>query len=141
MIFAGVDTWAIFIAAVAGNVVGAVWYWALAKPWMAANNLGEESFRREEASMPALVPYAVAFAAQLIMAMTLAGIIGHLGIVTLKNGIISGAMCWLGFVISTMVVNHTFAERSRMLLLIDGGYWLLVLVAMGGIIGGLGVHR
>ena len=38
-----------------------------------------------------------------------------------------------------MLVNNSFAMRSRMLLLIDGGYWLVVLALMGAIIGAIGV--
>ena len=73
------------------------------------------------------------------MAWVLAGLIGHLGSVTMRSGVISGAFCWLGFVITTMLVNYSFAMRNRMLLLIDGGYWLVVLALMGAIIGALGV--
>ncbi len=141
MSFAGVDYWAIFIAAVIGNIAGAIWYWAFAKPWMAANGLTEETVKGSDGRLGSIAPYAIAFVAQLVMAATLAGVIGHLGKghVTLRNGIVSGAMVWLGFVATTMIVNHAFARRKRAALLIDGGYWLLVLVLMGGIIGGLGV--
>ncbi len=38
-----------------------------------------------------------------------------------------------------MLVNYSFARRSRMLLLIDGGHWLVVLALMGAIIGAMGV--
>ena len=34
--------------------------------------------------------------------------------------------------------NNIFAGRDARLLLIDGGHWLLVLVLMGAIIGGMG---
>jgi len=66
---------------------------------------------------------------------------GHLGAgqVTLLNGIISGAFCWLGFVITTLVPNVTFAMRDKQLIWIDGGHWLIVLVLMGAIIGLMGV--
>ena len=59
--------------------------------------------------------------------------------VTLRNGVISGLFCWVGFVFTTMLVNNRFAMRSPKLLLIDGGYWLVVLVLIGAIIGALGV--
>ena len=75
------------------------------------------------------------------MAWVLAGLMAHLGPgqVTLLNGIVSGAFVWLGFVITTLVVNNSFAMRSVRLLWIDGGYWLLALVLMGAIIGAMGV--
>lgn len=142
MSFAGIDYWAIFIAAVAGNFAGAIWYWIFAQPWMLANNLTKEMIRGADGKAQSIVPYAIAFVAQLILAATLAGVIGHLGkgYVTLRNGLVSGALCWFGFILTTMVVNHTFAMRKHATLLIDAGYWLVVLVLMGGIIGGLGVR-
>ena len=39
MNFGGVDTWAIVLAAVVGYIVGAAWYMALSKPWLAAKRL------------------------------------------------------------------------------------------------------
>ena len=86
------------------------------------------------------LPFVYAFVGAAIMAYALAGVLGHLGPgqVTLRNGIISGAFIWLGFVFTTMLVNNSFGQRSAKLLLIDGGYWLLVLVLMGAIIGGMG---
>jgi hypothetical protein len=53
--------------------------------------------------------------------------------------VISGAFCWLGFVIPTLLVNNSFARRDWRLLFIDGGHWLLVLLLMGAIIGTMGV--
>ena len=52
---------------------------------------------------------------------------------------ISGLFCWFGFVITSMVVNNSFAMRKPMLLAIDGGYWLVVLTLMGATIGAMGV--
>jgi hypothetical protein len=137
MAFAGINYIAVLVAAVAGWMVGAVWYMALATPWMAATGVTREQIEATGASLP----FVLAFAADVIMAWVLAGIIGHLGPgqVTVRNGVISGAFLWLGFVITTMAVNNSFAMRSRMLLLIDGTYWLLVLIVMGAIIGAIGV--
>jgi hypothetical protein len=42
-------------------------------------------------------------------------------------------------VFTTMLVNNRFAMRSPKLLLTEGGYWLVVLVLSGAIIGALGV--
>jgi len=87
----------------------------------------------------AWLPFVLAFVGSLIMAWVLAGLLGHLGPVTLRSGVISGLFCWLGFVFTTMLVNYSFGMRSRMLLLIDASYWLVVLALMGAIIGGIGV--
>jgi Protein of unknown function (DUF1761) len=137
--FAGINYLAILIAAAAGWAAGAAWYMALAKPWMAAVGLTKEKIEAARTQPGASLPFVFAFAANVIMAWVLAGLIGHLGSVTIRSGVISGAFCWLGFVITTMLVNYSFAMRNRMLLVIDGGYWLVVLVLMGAIIGAMGV--
>ena len=141
MTFAGISYLAVLIAAVAGWLAGAAWYMSLSKPWIAASGLTPELMTENKNKPGAMLPFIYAFVAQLVMAWVLAGIIGHLGTgqVTIKNGIISGALCWLGFVITTMLVNNSFALRNPRLLAIDGGHWLVVLLLMGAIIGGWGV--
>jgi hypothetical protein len=140
MRFAGVDYWAVFIAAIAGYVVGALWYWGLGKPWMAALGLTQDMIRGKD-NKPSPLPFVLAFVADAAMAWVLAGLIGHLGIgqVTLKNGVISAAFVWFGFVITTLAVNNSFAMRKPILIAIDGGHWLAVLLVMGAIIGAMGV--
>jgi hypothetical protein len=127
---------AIVIAAVAAWLAGAGWYMALGKTWTAA--LGTEKMTPAGQRPAAFLPYVYAFIAELLMAWILAGLLGHIGALTVRGGIISAAFCWLGFVMTTMAVNNIFAGRDARLLLIDGGHWLLVLVLMGAIIGGMG---
>jgi len=139
MAFAGINYLAVLIAAAAGWAAGAVWYMALAEPWMAAVGTTREEIEASKMRPGASLPFVYAFAANVIMAWVLAGLIGHLGQVTIRAGVISGLFCWVGFVFTTMLVNNSFAMRSRALLLIDGGYWLIVLALMGAIIGAIGV--
>jgi hypothetical protein len=144
MAFAGMNYLAIVIAAVAGWLVGALWYGVLAKPWIAALGLTMEEFKARQAALKSsakALPFVLAFAADLIMAWMLAGVLGHLGPgqVTLRNGVISGAFLWFGFVLATMAVNNAFAGRKYMLTAIDAGHWLAVLVVMGAIVGAMGL--
>ena len=137
MQFAGVDYWAVVIAGIVGYAAGALWYWGWSKPWMEAQGFTPESIKANQSP----VPYLLAFAANLLMAWMLAGIIGHLGIgeVTLRNGVISAAAVWLGFVATTQAVNYRFGQRPLKLLLIDSGHWLIVLLLQGAVIGFMGV--
>jgi hypothetical protein len=139
MTFAGINYLAVLLAAAAAWVLGAGWYMALATPWMVAAGISQEKIAASKTQRRAALRFVFAFAACVIMAWVLAGIVGHLGQVTLRSGVISGLFCWLGFVITTMLVNNSFAMRSRKLLLIDGGYWLVALALMGAIIGTIGV--
>jgi hypothetical protein len=143
MVFAGINYLAVLVAAVAGWLVGAAWYNLLANQWVAAQGKTMEAFRQEQAAKigdpKASLPFVFAFVACLVMAWVLAGMIGHLGRVTIRTGVISGAFAWLGFVATTMAVNYAFGGRTWRLFAIDAGYWLAVLALMGAIIGAFGV--
>lgn len=139
MTFAGMNYLAIVIAAGAAWLAGAGWYMALAKPWMAALGTTPEKIEELRRRPGAFLPFVYAFVAELVMAWILAGLLGHIGALTVRGGIISAAFCWAGFVITTMVVNNGFAHRDARLLLIDGGHWLMVLLLMGAIIGAMGI--
>ncbi len=139
MTFAGVNYWAVLVAAVAAWIAGAAWYMSLGKYWLAA--LGMTAGQMEECKKRpyAWLPFVLVFLGHLVMAWTLAGILGHFGAVTVKDGVITGALCWFGFVLTAMLANNAFAMRSYRLTAIDGGHYLLVLVIMGAIIGTMGV--
>ena len=139
MAFAGINYLAIMIAAVASWLAGAAWYTVLAKPWTAAIGMTPEQMQECRKGPGAFLPFVYAFLANAVIAWVLAGLLGHLGPVTLRSGLISGLFCWGGFVFPTMLVNNRFGMRSPKLLVIDGGYWLVVLVLSGAIIGALGV--
>jgi Protein of unknown function (DUF1761) len=125
MAFAGLSYVAIVAAAIAGWVIGTALRWPFA--------------RERPKKVQAL---ALAFTACLIMAWMLAGVLGHLGPgqVTLRNGLISAAFLWFGFVLTTTVVNNAFSGRTWGLTAIDVGHWLIVLLAMGAVIGAIGLR-
>ncbi|MCP3655294.1 MAG: DUF1761 domain-containing protein [Herbaspirillum sp.] len=85
------------------------------------------------------LPFIIALVALFVMALMLAGLMGHLGYVTIKGGVISGFFVWVGFVITTMGVNHAFGGAKPMLTLIGGGHWLAELLVMGAVISAFGV--
>ncbi len=128
MSFAGISYLAVIVAAVAGYVFGSVWYMVLADRWLVAAGFSEPP-------KPAPAPFAIAFLAQLVIAYFLAGLIAHLGEVTLLRGVITAFFVWLPFVMGTMVVNHRFQGSSWSLTMIDGGHWLGVFLLMGIVIG------
>jgi hypothetical protein len=134
MAFAGINYLAIILAAIAGFVVGAAYYGTLSKPWMKAARIDPAS-----ATMSASL-FVTTFLAELVMAWILAGLVGHLGPgqVTLWNGVISAGFVWLGFVATTLVVNHRYGGFGWDLTVIDAIHWLFVLVVMGAIIGWFG---
>ena len=143
MTFAGINYFAVIIAAIAGWLTGAVYYGVLAKPWVVAHGKTMEAFKAEQAAhkgtVHAWLPFALAFLAELVMAYVLAGLVGHLGAVTIRSAVISGLFVWAGFMVTTMLVNNAFAGSRYMLTVINSGHWLAVIVVMGVVIGWIGV--
>jgi len=143
MTFAGINYLAILIAAVVGWLSGAVWYSALGERWVKAQGKTVEEFHAHRAAIKgtpaAWLPFALAFVADLVMAWVLAGLVGHMGSVTIRSAVISALLAWAGFVLTTIVVNYSFGGRSYRLAAIDSGHWLIVLVLMGAMIGWMGV--
>ena len=139
MTFTGTNYLAIVIAAVVAWLAGAGWYMALGSTWTAALGMTPEQMAAAKRRPGAFLPFVYAFVAELVMAWVMAGLLGHIGALTLRGGVISAAFCWLGFVLTTMLVNNSFARRDWRLLLIDGGHWLLVLLLIGAIVGAMGI--
>lgn len=135
MVFGGINYIAVVIAALTGFGVGMVWYMALGNLWMAALGKSKDDLK------PRPWPFIASIISLLIMGFMLAGVIGHLGEgqVTVRNGLITGFTLWLGFVVTTVLVNHAFQGAKPQLTIIDGGHWLAVLLAMGAVIGVFGV--
>jgi len=132
---------AIVLAAVAAWLFGAGYYGTLGKTWVAALGTTMEAMKVQNAGKSATAkatPFVLSFIAELVMAFVLYGIVFHVGIWSIRAGIISGVVCWLGFVVTTIATNNAYPGRSYTLTAIDSGHWLGVLVIMGAILGGFG---
>ena len=142
MAFASVNYLSIVLAAVAAWIFGAAYYSALGKSWVEAQGRTMEAFKQEQAakagSLAGMLPFVVAFVAELIIAYVLYGILMHMGQFTMRAGVISGALCWFGFVLTTIAVNNAFSGRSLKLTAIDAGGWLGAFAIIGAIIGAMG---
>ena len=137
MTFSGINYLAVIIATLAGFGLGAVWYMVLGGAWMHALGKTKDACKPEGSAK--VMPFIIALVALFVMSLMLAGLMGHLGDVTIRGGVISGLFVWVGFVITTMGVNHAFSGAKPMLTLIDGGHWLAVLLVQGAVIGAFGV--
>ncbi len=87
------------------------------------------------------MPLIVTFAAELLIALFIAGLMAHFAqeFMTLRAGLLTGFAIWLGFVFPAIVVNHQFQAARPMLTLIDGLHWLGVFLVQGAVIGWFGV--
>jgi len=143
MAFAGINYLAIFAAAVAAWILGAVYYTTLSKPWLAAVGMTAADMKKQsEDKVRAIAPFILSFVAEIVMAWVLAGVLGHLGPgqVTVRNGVISALFLWFGFVLTTIATNNAYPGRKVMLTVIDAGHWLGVMLLIGAIVGGFGAR-
>jgi len=122
---------AVIVATVASMALGFAWYMILAKQWMAAVGKTREELRPNDPT-----PYIWSVVVQLVMAYFIAALTPALfGATNMVNGILCGANMWLGFVITSMILNHRYQGAKWSLTLIDGGYLLGVLIVQGIVIG------
>jgi hypothetical protein len=131
----------VIAAAVAAWIFGAVYYGLLGRAWAAAQGKTFDALKAENAGRPAAAkaaPFILSFAAEIVMAIAMSGILFHIGIAGIGAGLFSGLMIWLGFVLTTMAVNNAYTFRSVKLTAIDAGHWLGVLLIIGGLIGWIG---
>jgi MFS family permease len=140
MDFVGQSTIAILVAAFVGFVIGGIWYGILGDVWMKAASIDPADMVDENGKkkMP-VVPMVLAAIANLVLAITLSGLMGHM-VVDVRHGLITAGFIALGFILPTLLVNYSFQGRPLSLTLIDAGHWLLVLLVMGAIIGYIGVE-
>lgn len=122
----------VLAAAVAGFLIGGLWYGPLfGKAWQAESGLSDE--RIKNANMPLI--FGTTFLLNLFAAFILAHVLGTYGEPSLGLSVMIAGGIALGFVITAIGVNYLFARASLKLFLIDSGYWLLNYLAMGAILG------
>jgi len=120
---------AVFVAALAGFVVGGIWYGPImGKKWMGAVGLTEEQIKGGNMGMI----YGGAYAFSLLASWTLAHTFASYGQdFTLTVKVMTAFGIALGFIIPAIGTNYLFSQKSKSLFFIDAGYWLLFYIAMG----------
>ncbi|NIN78836.1 MAG: DUF1761 family protein, partial [Planctomycetales bacterium] len=108
------DSVSVVVAAIAGFAFGAVWYMALAKPWMAAAGveIGEDG-RPANGGNPA--PYIIGFVGSLLVAGMMRHLFAISGIDSAGAGLIAGLGLGLFIAAPWIVTNYAFAGRPKVL--------------------------
>ena len=137
MDFTTVNLLGVLVAAIAAFVVGSIYYPLMSKPWLKASRRDPSTIKMSYS------PFVISFIGELVMAFAFAALLGAItfgdpGEYTILNGLMWGAMLWLGFVMTTMTINHRYGGFGWDLTLIDGLHWLLVLLVMGAVLGWFG---
>ena len=108
-------------AAIAGYVLGALWYMVLGKPWMAAAGIEAGEDGRPKQGMGAMT-YLLAFIAMLLVAGMIRHVLAQAGIVSPAKAGLAGLGLGLFVASPWIMLNNAFGGRPFRLTLIDGGY-------------------
>ena len=116
---------AILAAGVAGWIWGAIWYGVLGKPYQRALGLNPDDCKGKK--MP-IAPMVAAFAAALVMSAVLYQLLGNLGVLGAWPSAVAGFTIGVGFLLTSVLVNNMFQQKSFALTVIDGSHWVLAVV-------------
>ncbi len=126
-----INYWAVIVTAAVPVVLGALWY----SPAMFARSWLEAVGRTRDEMSGAEMGYVLSALGALLTSYALARIERWAEVDDVVNGALVGLLVWLGFVATVLAVTTYFGGRPAKLWLINAGYQLVSLVAMGGILG------
>jgi Protein of unknown function (DUF1761) len=126
---------ALFVAALAGFMVGGLWYGPLfGKIWQLETGITEEKAK----SSNMLLLFGSVFALNLFAAFILGHVLATYGTPPTGTSMMIAGGIGFGFVATAIGVNYLFSQKSLRLFMIDAGYWIVIYTAMGGIFGVFG---
>ena len=124
---------AVLVAGIAAFAIGALWYTVLfGKQWVAAHGYTLE--QQEAMKGNAMRAYAVSLLCYIIMALALAILIYLTGIIRPVGGLKLGLLAWAGFAAPVGLTANVYSNKPFSTFLIDAGYQLVILMAMGWIL-------
>ncbi len=130
---------AIAAAAVAGMVIGFLWYGALFNAqWMAGNGItmdGERMLKNGVEVPMSSMPMIVNFLAMAVYAVVMNWLLGKMNISNWASGATVGAGIGLIMLLNVLTGN-LFANAPSSLTLVDGSYSLVLFTVIGAIVGG-----
>lgn len=121
---------AVVIGVVISMVVGMIWYGPLfGKTWAKLMNLKQGQISKGNVGNA----YLFTTLGALVMSYIMAHFIGFTGAKTVVEGIQTGVWAWLGFVATTKLADVNFGGKPVKLYLIEVGYSLVVMAALGAL--------
>ena len=113
------------LAAAAGSwVFGAVWYMALAKPWVEASGIemGADG-KPKNGSSP--MPYVLSAICMILVAGMMRHVMSMSNLTTVIQGLMTGFGIGAFFIAPWIMINNGYTMRPFKLTLIDGGYAII----------------
>ncbi|WP_419928482.1 DUF1761 domain-containing protein [Candidatus Poriferisocius sp.] len=129
--FGDLNYLAVLVAVVFNQVLGAAWYGALSRPWMAETGMTQEDIDVMKGTSRQWVPYVVAIVLAIVFTLGLALLVQGMGADNAGEGLGLGVLAAVGFVLTSHGVNYAFEGRSLKLLAINVGYPLISYALIG----------
>ncbi len=126
---------AVLVTAIAGYVIGMLWYSPplFGKQWMKLSGITEKDIAKQKKKGMGK-QMLVAFIVALVMSYVLAYFVGFLGATTFVAGAMLGFWFWLGFLATTQINPVLWAGQPFTLYLLHTAHYLVALAVMGGIL-------
>ena len=129
--FGDLNYLAILVAVVFNQILGALWYSTLAKPWMAETGMTTEDMEAMKGTPRQWYPYVIAIVLAIVFTLGLALLVQGMEADGAAEGLGLGVLAAVGFVFTSHGVNYAFEGRSLKLLAINSGYPLISYAAIG----------
>ncbi len=125
---------AVIVAGLIQFFVGWLWYGMLfMNPWVEATGVPMDAAQSMSGGQMAMM-YVGSLVAFLVVYYIMAHFVSYTKSTTAKQGMQTGFWLWLGFVATTILVNIIYTMKPFSLWLIDGGYWLVSMLAGGALL-------
>lgn len=130
---------AVLLAAVVSMAVGFLWYSPImfAKPWMKLMGYTADSMKEAQKEMAKT--YGISFVLSIVTAYVLYHVMmlseNYFHYTRLMTGLSSAFWMWFGFIAPVQLTDMLFGKKKRDLFVINTGYQLAALMAMGITIG------
>ena len=122
---------AIIFGVIINQALGAAWYGALGKPWMAEVGCTQEELEAMRGTSRQWYPYVVAVVSALIFVTGLAVLVQGTASDNLLCGLILGLIASVGFIATSYATTYSFEGRSLKLFLINSGYPVISYAIIG----------
>lgn len=122
---------AIIVGIIINQALGAAWYSALGKPWMAGVGLTMEDVEAMKGTARQWYPYVVAAFSALVFIVGLAVVIQGMGAEGVVDGLILGLLAAIGFIATSYATTYSFEGRSLKIFLINTGYPVISYAIIG----------
>ena len=124
----------VLAAALGAFAFGAVWYMAMAKPWMAAAGIVAGANGRPQGN-GSMMPFVVGMVAMIVVAGMMRHVFASAGIVTIGGSLVAGLGIGAFLITPWVAMNYAFSMRKPALSVIDGVNAVVGCGIMGLILG------